>query len=74
MTETPAQRKKRGFFGAISLFFAQVIQELRKVVSPTRKELVNYWFVVLMFVVIVMVMVGLLDFVFGKVAVWSFTR
>lgn len=74
MTETPAQRKKRGFFGVISLFFAQVIQELRKVVSPTRKELVNYWFVVLMFVVIVMVMVGLLDFVFGKIAVWSFTR
>nr|WP_275435808.1 preprotein translocase subunit SecE [Pseudoglutamicibacter albus] len=56
------------------MFFAQVIQELRKVVSPTRKELVNYWFVVLMFVVIVMIMVGLLDFVFGKVAVWSFTR
>jgi preprotein translocase subunit SecE len=68
----PDRRKKRGFFGAIGLFFAQVIQELKKVVSPTRKELVNYWLVVLAFVVLVMVVVGLLDLLFGQLATWSF--
>ncbi|MES2866679.1 MAG: preprotein translocase subunit SecE, partial [Actinomycetota bacterium] len=34
-----ASVKKLGFFGRIALFFRQVIGELRKVVTPTRKEL-----------------------------------
>lgn len=57
--------KKLGFFGRIALFFRQVIGELRKVVAPTRKELINYTVVVLVFVLIVIGIVYGLDLVFS---------
>ena len=47
-------------------FLRQVIAELRKVVWPTRPMVVNYFFVVLVFVVIMMAIVAGLDFAFGK--------
>lgn len=58
------EEKKLGFFGRIMLFLRQVIDELRKVVTPTRKELVTYTSVVLVFVLIVMGLVFGLDWVF----------
>ena len=64
--------KKRGFFGAIALFLRQVIAELKKVVTPTRKELVRFTIVVLAFVVVMIIIVSLLDFVFGAGALWIF--
>jgi preprotein translocase subunit SecE len=54
-----------GPFGRIALFIRQVIAELRKVVTPTRKELFSYTAVVLIFVVIMMALVSGLDFLFG---------
>ncbi|GAB3595081.1 preprotein translocase subunit SecE [Microbacterium sp. NPDC055903] len=57
--------KKLGFFGRIALFFRQVIGELRKVVTPTRKELFKFTGVVLVFVVIVMALVYGLDTAFS---------
>ncbi|MGN8049909.1 preprotein translocase subunit SecE [Curtobacterium sp. 22159] len=57
--------ERRGPFAAIVLFIRQVIGELRKVVTPTRKELFSYTGVVLVFVVVMMVIVSVLDFVFG---------
>ena len=56
---------KRSPFGRLSLFIRQVIGELKKVVTPTRKELVSYTLVVLVFVVIMMALVGGLDWVFS---------
>ncbi len=56
---------KLGFFGRIALFFRQVISELRKVVTPTRKELIKFTLVVLVFVLIVMGLVYGLDTIFG---------
>lgn len=64
---------KRGFFGVIMLFVRQVIAELRKVVTPTRKELVNFTIVVLVFVAIMMGIVTLLDLAFGNLSVFVFT-
>lgn len=64
------REKKRGplgFFGGIALFFRQVIAELRKVVTPTRKELVKFTAVVLVFVLIVMGIVYGLDTLFAWV-------
>ncbi|MDQ4488730.1 preprotein translocase subunit SecE [Sinomonas sp. ASV486] len=79
MTETassssgrPKQARKLGFFGRIALFVRQVIGELRKVVTPTRQELVNYTLVVLAFVVVMMVVVFILDFLFGIGVGWVF--
>ncbi|UNK71676.1 preprotein translocase subunit SecE [Microbacterium sp. H1-D42] len=59
--------KKLGFFGRIAQFFRQVIGELRKVVTPTRKELIKYTVVVFVFVLIVMALVYGLDSFFGFV-------
>jgi preprotein translocase subunit SecE len=56
---------RRGPAGRLALFVRQVINELRKVVTPTRKELVNYTLVVLVFVVIMMAIVSGLDWVFA---------
>jgi preprotein translocase subunit SecE len=63
---------KRNPFARIALFIRQVIGELKKVVTPTRKELLSYTGVVLVFVVIMMALVSLLDWVFGLGVVWVF--
>lgn len=57
---------KRNPFSRIALFIRQVIGELKKVVTPTRKELINYVLVVLVFVVIMMVLVSGMDYIFGR--------
>ncbi|MBN9152081.1 MAG: preprotein translocase subunit SecE [Cryobacterium sp.] len=56
---------KRGPFGRIQLFLRQVMNELRKVITPTRRELISYTGVVLVFVVFMMAIVSLLDLLFG---------
>ena len=45
----------------LALFLRQVIAELRKVIWPTRKELITYTWVVLVFVVIMAGLIGLFD-------------
>jgi preprotein translocase subunit SecE len=57
--------RKTGVVGRVSRFLREVIIELRKVVTPTRKELINFTIVVLVFVVIVMALITSLDFVIG---------
>ncbi|CAN5427536.1 hypothetical protein BH09ACT10_BH09ACT10_20650 [soil metagenome] len=47
-------------------FYRQVVAELRKVVWPTRPQVINYFFVVLVFVLIMMAIVSGLDYGFGK--------
>ncbi|WP_430593632.1 preprotein translocase subunit SecE [Humidisolicoccus flavus] len=64
--ESKRERESRNPFVAIVTFLKQVVVELSKVVTPTRKELVNYTIVVLCFVVIMMLLVSGLDFVFGS--------
>jgi preprotein translocase subunit SecE len=58
---------RRGPFAGLALFLRQVIVELKKVVTPTRKELFSYTAVVLVFVVIMMALTTGLDLVFGWV-------
>jgi preprotein translocase subunit SecE len=54
------------------LFIRQVVAELKKVVRPTRTELLTYASVVLVFVLAVMTYVSLLDYGFGKLVLWVF--
>ncbi|MCU1406049.1 MAG: preprotein translocase subunit SecE [Glaciihabitans sp.] len=63
---------RRSPFSRLVIFLRQVINELRKVVTPTRKELVSYTGVVLIFVVIMMVLVSVLDLGFGNLVGWVF--
>ena len=55
------ERKRTGLFGRVGGFFREVISELGKVIWPTRKELLTYTAVVIVFVAIIMTIVGLLD-------------
>jgi preprotein translocase subunit SecE len=63
---------RRNPFARLVLFIKQVVQELKKVVTPTRKELLTFTGVVLAFVVVMMVIVSLLDQLFGYLAIVVF--
>ena len=63
----PARRGPAGWPGRIALFYRQVLAELRKVVWPTREQLLTYTAVVIVFVLIVIAIVTVLDLVFGRV-------
>lgn len=54
------------------VFYRQVVAELRKVVWPTREQLVTYFIVVLVFVAVMMTLVSLLDLAFGKLVLTLF--
>ena len=71
-TAKGGESRKPGLFARVLLFLRQVIDELKKVVTPTRKELINYSIVVIVFVIIVMLLVTLLDFLFGTGASFVF--
>jgi preprotein translocase subunit SecE len=58
--------RRTGFFGRIGGFFREVISELRKVIWPTRKELLTYTAVVIVFVTIITTIVAALDYGFAK--------
>ena len=47
-------------------FYKQVVAELRKVIWPTRRELLTYTAVVLVFVVFMVAIVSLFDFLFSQ--------
>jgi preprotein translocase subunit SecE len=49
-----------------ALFFRQMVAELRKVIWPTRKELVTYTVVCLTFVIFMVTLVTTLDYGFTK--------
>jgi preprotein translocase subunit SecE len=49
-----------------ALFFRQIVGELRKVIWPTRKELVTFTVVTMVFVVFMVVVVTSLDYGFTK--------
>ena len=55
-----------------ALFFRQSVAELRKVIWPTRKELVTYTTVALVFVVIMVAVVTSLDYGFTKLIIAIF--
>ena len=74
MTDTDVSRRsddrakpdKKGLFARISLFVRQVVAELRKVIWPTRKELIAYTTIVVVFVSIMAAIVAGFDFVFTR--------
>jgi preprotein translocase subunit SecE len=61
-----------GIFGRLLRFIREVVAELRKVIWPTRKELLTYTAVVVVFVAIILTIVGLLDLGFAKAVLWVF--
>jgi preprotein translocase subunit SecE len=71
-TESPAARpgKQRG--GKPVRFVREAVSEMRKVLWPSRNELVTYAFVVIVFVVIMIAIVAGLDIGFAKLVLLLF--
>jgi len=59
-----------GIFGRLVRFIREVVAELRKVIWPTRKELLTYATVVVIFVACIVTIVALLDTAFA----WAVLR
>ena len=55
-----------------ALFFRQIVAELHKVIWPTRKELVTYTIVCMVFVLFMVIFVTSLDYGFTKLVFWVF--
>jgi preprotein translocase subunit SecE len=55
-----------------ALFTRQVVAELRKVIWPTRNELVTYTTAALLFVIVMSAIVLTLDYGFTKLVFWVF--
>ena len=53
-------------------FIRDVISELKKVVWPTQRQLINYTIIVLVFVVIVAGIIATLDFTFTQITLRIF--
>lgn len=63
---------KPNVFMRIGLFIKQIIDELRKVVTPTAKELFFWSLGVFIFVVLLMLLVTGMDFGLCKLVLWVF--
>ncbi|MEU4774047.1 preprotein translocase subunit SecE [Micromonospora sp. NPDC023644] len=70
--KTKAETERVGLFGRIARFIREVVAELRKVIWPTRKELLTYTAVVVAFVTVMLTIVAGLDFAFAKGVLWVF--
>ena len=64
MSETSHTGKQKRT--SVPTFYRQVVAELRKVVYPTQEQLVTYFLVVMVFVIVMMSLVSVLDLGFGK--------
>ncbi len=75
-TTAPAERRpapeRRKLPARLSTFYRQVLAELRKVIWPSRNELVTYTTVVIVFVLVIIAIVAGLDLLFGKLVFWAF--
>ena len=62
MTESVEQvAEKLGLFARVGLFYRQVVSELRKVVWPTRDDVISSVKVVVVSTIIIAILLGLLD-------------
>lgn len=67
-----ADRPRSGQHARSGSFVAQVLNETRKVVRPTQRELITYTIVVLVFVVVIMGFVFGLDQIFKQLVSFVF--
>ena len=63
---------KPNIFMRIGLFIKQIIDELRKVVTPNSKELFFWALAVFIFVLFLMALVTGMDYGLGKLTLWIF--
>ena len=71
-TDSPAARPAKGRGGAPTRFVREAVSEMRKVLWPSRNELVTYSIVVIVFVVIMVSIVAGLDIGFARLILLLF--
>jgi len=64
--------ESRNPFVRIWVFLTQVVAELKKVIWPTRREMITYTIVVLVFVIVMTAFIAGLDLAFAKGVLWLF--
>ena len=64
--ERSVSERRPGRLRRAITFYKQVVAELRKVIWPTRRELLTYTSVVIVFVVFMVAVVSLFDFTFSQ--------
>lgn len=60
------KNKKPGFFARVKNYFASVRSEMKRVVWPTKQELINYTVAVCASLIVVGVVIAVLDAVIGQ--------
>ena len=63
---SPVRSEKKSDRTSPITFYRQVVAELRKVVWPTQQQLITYFIVVMVFVLVMIAYVSVLDLAFGK--------
>ena len=64
--------ERLGLFSRMALFLRQVMFELKKVVWPTKEQMVTYTAVVVVFVIIMGLIIAALDFAFVQLVLLIF--
>jgi preprotein translocase subunit SecE len=64
--------ERLGLFSRTALFLRQVMFELKKVVWPTKEQMVTYTAVVVVFVIIMGLIIAALDFAFVRLVLLVF--
>ncbi|KAA8818399.1 preprotein translocase subunit SecE [Bifidobacterium vespertilionis] len=72
MASKAEKASKPNVFMRIGLFIKQIIDEMRKVVTPTGKELLGWAVACFIFVLLLMAFVTAMDFGLGKLVMWVF--
>lgn len=71
---TATRERKSSPFARLALFLREVVAELRKVIWPTRSQMVTYTIAVLVFVSFMVTLVFLLDSAFAEGVALLFGR
>jgi preprotein translocase subunit SecE len=67
-----ADRPRRNPIAFVWNYLAQVVAELRKVIWPNRKQMINYTAVVLVFLAFMVALIGLVDLGLAKLVMLVF--
>ncbi|MCE7005680.1 preprotein translocase subunit SecE [Kibdelosporangium philippinense] len=66
------KEKRAGLFARLFRFLKEVVAELRKVIWPTRKQMITYTAVVLVFLAVMVAIISGLDLGIGKLVALIF--
>ena len=69
---SPVRSEKSPQRTSPATFYRQVVAELRKVVWPTQQQLITYFIVVMVFVLVMIAYVSVLDVAFGRAVFAAF--